>query len=55
MGLPESFAFQLKVADGAEEGAGGGVGGVFMLDTASCTFVLEEGADVCHADSLEEL
>ena len=50
MGIPECFAFQLQMADCAEERAGGRVGGVFMLDAAGCAFILEERADVCHCD-----
>lgn len=53
--LPERFALKLQMADGAKEGAGGGVGGVFVLNAAGCPFVFEEGSHVCHDNSLGRL
>ena len=54
MTVPERFTFKLEAANSAEESSGGGVGRIFVLDSASRALIFEHGADVSHC-GMEEI
>lgn len=46
--VPEGFGLDVFVADGAEELAGVGVGGGWVVYPARSALLAEEGADIGH-------